>query len=217
MPTRLRVGIGVVVVALMASVATARAQEAPGPDRPVPELPAAVREAQAVVLAAYPELRTAAIAWRTTTTGEGFVLTAHAAPDPFAPFPDTPPLVDTRVALDLDGRVQTLAMAGELTGRARLRTLQARAATEPAAAVVREAGGRYVPGDQVSASALASPALVRAGGSGAVADLLFSVVEEPGADALTWRVELEGATRTAPRTVLVFEPVEGRLIGLVRR
>ena len=210
--TKQMLRMGVVVVALAGTITAVAAQEPMAP-----ELPAAVREAQAVVLAAYPELRGAAVAWRQTETGDGFVLAAHAARAPFEDPTEQPALVETRATRDLDGRLESLALGGELTGRSRLQALQQRSATDPAASVVREAGGRFVPGDAVAASALVPEALARATGNGTATDVQFGVLEEPGVDALTWRVELQDASRAAQRTVLVFEPIEGRLVGLVRR
>ena len=205
---------GWMIVVLIGAVASATAQEPA-----VPELPAAVREAQAVLLAAYPELRSTAIAWRATDTEDGFVLAAHAARAPFEDPTEQPALVATRATRDLDGGLASLDLDGELTGRARLSTLQTRAATEPAATVVRDAGGRFVPGDVVTASALVPEALARATGSGSATDVQFGVLAEPGADAFTWRVTLapDATTDRRTSTVLVFEPVEGRLIALVRR
>lgn len=202
-----RLTMGWLVLALTAPIG---AQDGPAQET----LPAAVREAQAVLLAAYPELAAARIAWRSTATDDGFELAAHAAIEPFEDPGEVPALVATRGRVDLDGRLQALAIEGALSGRARLRALQQRATEEPAAEVVRGAGGRFVPGDTVAASALLGATLARAAGGTRVADVTFDSVGAPDVEALTWRVEVDGPDG---RRVLVFEPIEGRLLGLVRR
>jgi hypothetical protein len=193
-------------------VPLAAQEAAQEPAQDVSPPPPALREAQAVLLAAYPELSAARIGWRSTATEAGFVLLAHAVTEPFADPAETPALVVTEAALDPDGRLATLAIDGLLSGRARLRTLQQR--SDPAATVVREAGGRFVPGEADAASQLVAPGLLPAVGRGRVADVVFEVAGGVDAEALTWRVEVEA---DGGRRVLVFEPIEGRLLGLVAR
>jgi hypothetical protein len=178
--------------------------------------PDAMREAKAVLLASYPELGASRIDWRATASGDTFMLQAHAATVPFAPVPiEVEPLVSTSGVVNPDGTLRSMAIDGALSGRGRLQALQARAAKgEPVGALVRGAGGRFVPGDATSDPGLVPGALARAARVHRTRDVTFTLLEDADGAGLTWRAEVDVP---GGRQTLVFEPVEGRLIGLVRR
>jgi hypothetical protein len=53
--------------------------------------------------------------------------------------------------------------------------------------------------------------------AGAIRETTFRAASEVPTEALTWRVELDTTDAVPQRYTLVFEPVEGRLVSLVRR
>jgi hypothetical protein len=117
-------------------------------------LPAAVREAQGVLVAAYPELREGRIAWRIESTPTGAVVEARRAVAPLeASANQTAALVAATVTVDEQGRLQALDARGTLLEAVR----QATAGAGRSRAVdtdLRAAGARFPPGDLEAAEGL---------------------------------------------------------------
>jgi hypothetical protein len=182
-------------------------------------LPPAVREAQGVLIAAYPELREGRIAWRIESTPTGSVVEARRAVPPLeASANQTTPLVAATVTVDEEGRLQALDASGTLIER--VRQQRPRAGRSRAADTdLRALGARFPPEDLEAAEGLVPPGLQQQLGARTRRETSFrteGTVDAPQ-DALTWRVELDTDGTVPHRYTLVFEPVEGRLLSVVRR
>ena len=182
-------------------------------------LPPAVREAQGVLIAAYPELREGRIAWRIESTPTGAVVEARRAAAPLEmAASQTAPLVAAIVTVDEEGRLQALEASGTLIEGVR----QTAAGVVRSRAVdtdLRALGARFPPGDLEAAEGLVPPGLQQQLGARTRRETSFraeGTVDAPQ-DALTWRVELDTDGTVSHRYTLVFEPVEGRLLSVVRR
>jgi len=187
---------------------------------------ARVRAAQAVLLTAYPELRTRRVTWRVqpTPTGLVVVLDARAPLGPFEPPPppSAEPLVRATVELDDAGTVRALRAVGTAVGTARLAALRATlgSPTERVAAdALRAASARFVPDPTTDTRGLAPAGVRTVLGAPDLRSPRFALARDETGDSLTWRVELErtvGGVVTRSYT-LVVDPFDGRLISLVRR
>ena len=71
-------------------------------------IPAAVREAQGVLVAAFPELREGRVAWRIVTTATGVAVEARQPATPFEDLTTTAPIVAAAVTVVAQGGVETL-------------------------------------------------------------------------------------------------------------
>ncbi len=179
-----------------------------------PSVPAAAREAQAVLVAANSELATRRITWHVAPTATGLELEARealSAADVLA----APTLVAATVTVDGQGRLAALAARGTLIDAARQKGAGGREAETDLTA----AGARFPPGDAAAVDALVPPGVRAVLGARLVRETMFQAegTAEAPQDARTWRVELETDDPTGRPYTLVFEPVEGRLLSVVRR
>ena len=181
-------------------------------------IPASVREAQGVLIAAYPELREGRVAWRITTTATGVEVEAR---QPLTPLDvsasQTAPLVAATVTVNEQGQLQALQARGTLIESARQKSAGARSSDVDRD--LQAVGAKFPPGDLAARESLVPPGLQRQLGALSVRETSFraqGTVEAPQ-DALTWRVELETDVPNGRPYTLVFEPVEGRLLSVVRR
>jgi hypothetical protein len=179
-------------------------------------VPVDVREAQGVLVAAYPELRQGPVRWQIEATDAGVVLTARPATTPFESVArDAPALVAATATVDSEGRVQALEARGTLLEAARQRAAAVAGAGDVAEALTA-VGAKYAPGDARVATLL-PVGLQQRLGAGVVRETTFRAESEVLAEALTWRVELDTTGAVPQRYTLVFEPIDGRLMSLVRR
>jgi hypothetical protein len=225
-----------VVVGLVSVQARAQGPEQSiEPPRQNPSPPEA-SVAQRVLLAAYPELRDRRIDWHVDGAGPALVLEARAAVSPLAAvssgstaiadasaspdawtIPTAPPLVRAVVELDAEGALVALHADGALARPAAWTALQA--ALSPSADALRAAGAKFPPDDPAGPVGLVPAGVVQVLGATDVTTPTFTTAAAPGeADALTWHVALSGGVMDALHTyTLVFEPLEGRLLSVVRR
>jgi hypothetical protein len=179
---------------LLAAAMNAHAQDAR------PQVPAVVLEVQELLVAAYPELRAGRLSWRVTPTATGVVVEARPAPVTFDEAPGDALVVAT-VVHDEQGRLQELRSEGRLIAAARANV----------------AGRAKYPPDDPDALATLLPAGLQARlGAPTVRERRFRA-DGSVDEAQTWHVELEPADGAPYRYVLVIEPVEGRLLSVVRR
>jgi len=174
-----------------------------------------VREAQAVLLAAYPELREGRVSWRVETTTNGVVLDAHriTSPEPMTTASRVP-LVGARVFADQGGALQALRARGTLLDEARQRLTAASSPTRSTQDILTAAGATYGPANETALATLVPagvPSVLRAT---VRARTFRERVENAPEEAMTWQVELDTDTHTYS---VLFEPVEGRLMSVVRR
>jgi hypothetical protein len=227
---------GALVVMALASVRV----QAQGPERPIEpprqSPPPEWSVAQRVLLAAYPELRDRRIDWHVDGTGPALVLEAREAVSPLAGVssgstaiadasaspdagaaPPAPPLVRAVVALDTEGALVALHVDGALARPPAWTALQV--APTPTPDALRAAGAKFPPDDPAGPSGLVPVGVVQVLGATDVATPTFKTAAVPGeADALTWQVGLTGAATDPLHTyTLMFEPLEGRLLSVVRR
>ena len=183
-------------------------------------IPASVREAQGVLIAAYPELREGRVAWRIETTATGVEVEAR---QPLTPLDvsasQTTPLVAATVTVDEEGQLQALQARGTLIDRARQKGAGAGGRSRDVDADLKAVGAKFPPGDAATAAALVSLGLQQQLGARTVRETTFRTEAPADApqDALTWRVELETGDAARRPYMLLFEPVEGRLLSVVRR
>jgi hypothetical protein len=180
------------------------------------QIPAAVRETQGVLIAAFPELREGRVAWRITTTATGVEVEARQPGTPFADQTTTAPVVAAMVSIDEQGRLAALAARGTLIDDARQKAAPRSGDVDADLAAV---GAKFPPSDAAAREVLVPVGLPRALGAATVRETTFraeGTVEAPQ-DARTWRVELETDDADRRPYTLVFEPVEGRLLSVVRR
>ena len=189
------------IVGLLVLASAAPSAQTPTPRVPVP---AVVHETQALLIAAYPELRKERVAWRVATISGGAIVEARYRAEPFDAAP-SPPLVAATVAADEHGRVQELRASGTLIDAARQpRTLRG---------AVRV---KFAPDTPEALDALVPEGISARLGAPRVRARTF-IAEGTPDEAQTWRVEIESTDVVPQRYTLVFEPVEGRLLSVVRR
>jgi hypothetical protein len=180
-----------------------------------------VEETRQLLLAAYPELTEGRIAWRVTTTPTGVVVEAHRVETPFATLlPDALALVSGTVLVDDHGRLQSLSAGGSVLDALR-RKATAVAARQPRDVdeALKGEGAKYAPSVGEKASALAPAGVKQLLRTSVVRAQMFQTDPPPDRvnEGLTWQVELEGAEPAPPSFIAVFEPIEGRLMSVVRR
>ena len=164
-------------------------------------VPALVREAQELLIAAYPELREGRVAWQIAPTETGVAVEARAQIGPFEATP-TAPLVAAIVDADEEGRVRALRADGALIAAARQRL------ADPTTRA------RFAPDDPTAVETLVPAGLQARLGAPTLRARTFAA---DGDEPQTWRVDLESTETVPQRYTLVFEPVEGRLLSVVRR
>jgi hypothetical protein len=186
-------------------------------ERGVP-IPALVREAQGVLVAAYPELREGRVTWRLATTATGVEVEARQPRTPSEDVTTMAPLVVATVTVDVEGRLAMLGARGSLIDVALQKSAGAR--SSDADADLRAVGAKFPPGAPAAAvDTLVPPGVREVLGARLVRETMFRAdgTADAPQDARTWRVELETDDPTGRPYTLVFEPVEGRLLSVVRR
>jgi hypothetical protein len=174
-----------------------------------------VREAQALLLAAYPELRDGRVSWRVQMTSTGVVLDARriTAPEQILAASSVP-LVGARVVADERGALQALRAHGTLVDEARQRLTAATSPTRSTEDILTAAGARYGPSNESALATLVPAGVPRVLRATVRARTFRETVADAAEEALTWQVELDTDTHTYS---VLFEPVEGRLLSVVRR
>ena len=201
-----------VVAAVLSGAVSAPAQD-------VTSLSPPVLEAQGLLIAAYPELREGRITWRVDATAERVVVEARRATSPLdiAATSAAPALVSAAIAIDERGQLVTLEAGGTLLATARRKAAGA-ARQRDASDALKRGGAKYAPDSDASTlDSLVPAGLQRKLGTTAVRETEFRATSESLSEALTWRVEVESAETVPRRYTLAFEPVEGRLVSVVRR
>jgi hypothetical protein len=219
MTTR-QAGRGRLVAALVLSVLAIAPAGLAQERSPVREAPG-VEATRQVLLAAYPELREGRVAWRVTPTEHGIVVEAHQIELPFVPLPpDASPLVSGTAVVDEQGSLQSLRAGGTLLTvvRQKALALSARRPRDLTAALKGEKA-KFAPDDGDKAAALVPSGVQTVLGGDTVRGQTFRSEAPPDhfAEALTWQVELEKHDSATNVFTLVFEPIEGRLMSVVRR
>jgi hypothetical protein len=180
----------------------ATATPALGQDRR-PAVPALVREAQELLIAAYPELREGRLSWRIVPTESGVTVDARVQTSPFEEA-HSAPLVAATVVTDEHGRIQELHADGALIAAARAKA--ANPTTQP----------RFAPDDPAAVEGLVPAGLqARLQAPTLRARSFTGDGSQDGAPA--WQVDVESNDPVPQRFTLAFEPVEGRLLSVVRR
>ncbi len=103
-------------------------------------IPAAVREAQGVLVAAFPELREGRVVWRIVTTATGVAVEARQPATPFEDLTAMAPVVAAAVTVDEQGGV---AGASRRARHARSSRARARRGRRPARAMPTGTCGRW--------------------------------------------------------------------------
>jgi hypothetical protein len=168
-----------------------------------PAVPALVREAQELLIAAYPELREGRLSWRILPIESGVAVEVRAQTSPFEE-PSSAPLVAATVVADEHGRVQELHADGALIAVARQKALNP--AVRP----------KFAPDDPAAVEGLVPAGLqARLQAPTLRARSFTGDGSQDGAPA--WHVDVESNDPVPERYTLAFEPVEGRLLSVVRR
>ncbi len=182
---------------------------------PRPSVPSHLREVQAVLVAAYPELREGRIAWRVESTEAGLVVEARVGSTALEVPAPTPAMLAATVVVDEQGRLQEMRARGTLIASARAKTPTMGMSKGRGADFAAGVRAKYPPDDSEALETLLPSGLAVILGATSVGERTFrEVVEDAPEDAQTWHVELK---TPAFRYGLVFEPVEGRLLSVVRR
>jgi hypothetical protein len=205
------IGLAVLVAILPASAAARQDGEL--------SVPVALREAQQLLVAAYPELREGRVTWRLDVAGSTLTVDARRVESMADLTRETLPLVGARVTTNDEGHLQELRATGTLIAQARQRVAPTPGRARSVDEVLKSAGAAYAPGDAEGLEQLVPAGLKVRLGAPTVRERLFRADASADApeEALTWRVELEAEDPLGPRYTLVFEPVEGRLLSVVRR
>jgi hypothetical protein len=120
------------------------------------------------------------------------------------------------IELDAEGALLTLRAGGTLAPPSAFTALQA--GPSPTAATLRAAGAKFPPDDPAGPLGLVPVGVVQALGSQDIGMPTFTTGVPGQVDAATWRVELIGPVNDPFHNyTLVFEPLEGRLLSVVRR
>jgi hypothetical protein len=195
---------------VVAFLATLDAQDQRGlavPDR--------VRQAQAIVAAANVELREEPVTWAVEATEAGLTLAARRAVSPLPPRDTSAPLVTADVTLDARGELLALQVRGTLLEVVRQKVADG---TRPTAEVLAAARAKYPPSDSAAADSVVPDGVVTALGGRRTGDVQFrEQAPEAPSEARTWRAALDGPDVSTPGYTVVIEPVEGRLVSVVRR
>ncbi len=182
-------------------------------------IPQSVREAQGVLIAAFPELREGRVAWRIVSTPTGVEVEARQPVTPFEDLTPTAPLVAATVTVDEEGQLQALQVRGTLIDSARQKGAGAGGRSRDVDADLKAVGAKFPPGDAGTAAEMVPLGVQEQLGAHTVRETTFRIEAPADApqDALTWRVELETGDAARRSYTLLFEPVEGRLLSVVRR
>jgi hypothetical protein len=168
----------------------------------------------ALVWAAYPELRVAALQWREVEPGVVTVaiVTPETGDAMVRSRPRAPQLL-VRLEVDGEGQIVRWTARGPLTREAERAALlpRRRAGRGAVAAALRDARAQYGP-DEVAALEQALPLEALGRVVGAVT--LGTTVFDDDAAPLEWRVELRGLSGATYH--LTAEPFGGRVTSLVR-
>ena len=195
---------------------SARAQEAPN----VRELPG-VEDARQILLAAYPELRVERITWRMTATSTGTSIEAHRLESPFTRIlVGTVALVSGSVVVDERGGLQSLTADGSLLRQVRQQALGLSSGrSRDVSEALKSVKAQYPPEETEKASTLVVAGLQRVLGVTVVRSHTFRSDPPPDRlfEALTWEIEAEKANVAEGGFTLIFEPIAGRLMSVVRR
>jgi hypothetical protein len=168
-----------------------------------PAVPALVREAQELLIAAYPELREGRLSWRIVPTESGVAVEARAQTSPFEET-SAAPLVAATVVADEHGRMQELRTEGALIAAARAKG--SNPTTEP----------QFAPDDPAAVETLVPAGLQARLQAPTLRARSFTGDGSQG-EAPAWQVDVESTDLVPLRYTLAFEPVEGRLLSVVRR
>ncbi len=212
MTTRLALMLAISASLLPASV---RAQEPPVREA------AGVEDVRQLLIAAYPEVREGRVNWRVTTTAAGLLVEAHRIESPFTPLPPaTDALVSGTAVVDQSGHIESLTAGGTVLSalRTKAAALLTRRPRDVGDALAGE-GAKYPPGDGAKVSSLVPVGVQTVLKTSVARAQTFRADPPPnkGSEALTWQLEVEGADAAASAFTLVFEPIEGRLMSVVRR
>jgi hypothetical protein len=181
---------------------TATATHALAQDRR-PVVPAVVREAQELLIAAYPELREGRLSWRIAPTESGVMLEVRPQMSPFEEMAGAP-LVAATVMADEHGRVQELRADGSLIAVARQKALN------------QAIRAKFAPDDPAAIESLVPEGLPARLRAPTLRARSFAGDASRG-EAQAWHVDVESNDTVPQRYTLVFEPFEGRLVSVVRR
>jgi hypothetical protein len=115
--------------------------------------------------------------------------------------------------------LEDLQVRGTLLDRARRRSAGAGAGARDVDTDLKALGARFPPGEPTAIDGLVPAGVQQHLAAHLVRETRFRIESPADApqEALTWRVELETDDRAARPYALVFEPVEGRLVSVVRR
>jgi hypothetical protein len=185
----------------------------------VPPVPPAVRESQALLIAAYPELREGRIAWRIEPTATGVVVEARRLLSPNEPSTPDAPIVGATVKVDEQG-IESLDVRGSLIDDVRRKVGRINTRSRRGVADgLRAAKAAFDPAEPGAADELVPAGVPRMLGAPNVRETTFRTEksDEKSNDAMTWQVDVESTDTVPRRYTLVFEPVEGRLLSVVRR
>jgi hypothetical protein len=224
------ISIGMTLLLSVAATTAGAGQDGRfGTERPTPPTASLTQQ---VLLATYPELRDRPIAWRLTGRDRTLVVEAReAVPPVLAASPATDgatagrlaapvagadaPLVRAVVELDDDGGLLAVRTDGRLPRPAALLAAQASASPVDALQSIETA---LPPADSSTPGAIVSARLAGVLGATTVQPGVFRAQAVGSEEPLTWLVDMESsASGTARFYTLTFEPVEGRLLAVVRR
>lgn len=209
------------VVAALVIGALAIARPAMAQERSTLREAPGVENTRQLLIAAYPELREGRVDWRVTTTATGFIVEAHRVETPFVTRPsDAPPLVSGAVVVDEAGALQSLRASGTLLSHVRQKALTV-SARRPADlnAALKVEQAKFAPEDSEKAPSLVSSGVHTVLDVAVVRSQTFRSDPPPDkvTEALTWQLDVEGADAGSAAFTLVFEPIQGHLMSVVRR
>jgi hypothetical protein len=180
-----------------------------------------VAEARQLLLAAYPELREGRVDWRLKTTPDGPVIEARRVEGAFdRDLGRRLALVSGAVTIDENGDLQSLVAGGSLLDAVRRRAEKI-AAMQPGdvSGALKADGARHSPDDAASAATLVPPGVKAVLATPIAHEALFEAGASPSRqeEKLTWQVDVESTGPAAKRFTIVIEPIEGRLVSIIRR
>jgi hypothetical protein len=180
-----------------------------------------VADARQLLLAAYPEVREGRVDWRFKTTETGFVVEARRIEAPFdRTLGRRPALVSGALTLDENGDLQSLVAGGTLLDlvREKAEKIAATRAGDISGALKAD-GAKYSPDDPGSAANLIPPGIKTVLATPIVREGVFrsEAPSDRESEKLTWQVDVESASPAGKAFSIVLEPIEGRLMSIVRR
>lgn len=201
--SRWRSAVGVALLILGGSVPSA----AQAPREGVAQ---AVRTTHGLMIAAFPDLSEEPLTWRVQLTESGHIVDARPAVALGNDANALPVRLRATVTVSARGQVETAQFSGALIEAARSGSLPMQRHGE-------SSPGRFAPDDPTTPTRLVSEGVRRQLGMTTVVTTRYreeAPLDAP-AEAQTWRVELDDPLGGG--LVLVFEPLEGRLLSVVRR